>query len=716
VQYDRISLGPPTGGTIYLADLWPAARGSFLAGDFLGHSASWWKLEAAGATFRVKYQGKFLDSHDSWFGATDLCVAPDGSLFLSDFCDKRTAHPDPDADWDRTIGRIYHITSQAGRKSLPPINLTRLSSDELVNLLSHRNHWHRERARVQLASRNDRTVVPRLQAMARQTTNHDQAREALWALAGIGSDAWDDTLADELLKHPSDDVRVWMVRLLGDRRQVTGRQAARLVDMAADDPSVAVRCQLAASSRRLPASPGLAIAENLLIRKTDVTDPCLPLLLWWSLEDKAISEYEKLIQFVAAPDHRGNSLIVENRLRLMRRFAADGTATGDAAVLRLLTVTDPTEPLLQALSRGLSERSAGLPEVGQGGLFSGQAIVASPAISPVRKYQPPSEALRDDLAQRWSKRRIDLLRLRLALQVNHRPAHDFLSHLLSTLKQERARLTLLELVAEFGTKDMVPVVLSILREPHEDAVHEAALRVLGKFLTAEIAQEILKLYATMPASLQSRSRDLLFSRVDAARDFLTLLEHQPKRSAGVPLEQVRLLALLNDDELNARVRKLWGNVQPGTSEEKLAEMRRFNNDLRAGMGDPLRGRMIYQKHCGVCHKLNNEGNQIGPELSIAARGERDALLAHIVDPNSVIRSQYLAYVVRTVAGTVHSGLIAEQDAASITLLDGRNQRTRILRSQIDEMTESTISLMPEKLLNALSPQELRDLFGYLQKK
>jgi putative heme-binding domain-containing protein len=63
---------------------------------------------------------------------------------------------------------------------------------------------------------------------------------------------------------------------------------------------------------------------------------------------------------------------------------------------------------------------------------------------------------------------------------------------------------------------------------------------------------------------------------------------------------------------------------------------------------------------------------------------------------------------------VLSGILAEQDPASVTLLDAKNQRTRISREQIEEMEESPRSLMPEKLLEQLSPQELRDLFAHLQ--
>ena len=88
-------------------------------------------------------------------------------------------------------------------------------------------------------------------------------------------------------------------------------------------------------------------------------------------------------------------------------------------------------------------------------------------------------------------------------------------------------------------------------------------------------------------------------------------------------------------------------------------------------------------HCGICHQLNGEGNKIGPDLTTANRQDLAALLGNIVDPSAVIRREYMNYVVATNSGRVYSGLMAEQDGASITILDAKNERVKMPRDEID---------------------------------
>jgi putative heme-binding domain-containing protein len=98
----------------------------------------------------------------------------------------------------------------------------------------------------------------------------------------------------------------------------------------------------------------------------------------------------------------------------------------------------------------------------------------------------------------------------------------------------------------------------------------------------------------------------------------------------------------------------------------------------------------------------------------ANRSDQAALLANIVDPNSVVRREYASYTLVTTDGRIFTGLLAAQDAASVTVLDAKNLRTKLPRENVDELREADVSLMPEKILEQLTPQELRDLFAYLQ--
>ena len=50
----------------------------------------------------------------------------------------------------------------------------------------------------------------------------------------------------------------------------------------------------------------------------------------------------------------------------------------------------------------------------------------------------------------------------------------------------------------------------------------------------------------------------------------------------------------------------------------------------------------------------------------------------------------------------------------VTLVTMRNEKITLSRDEVDSLQESPVSLMPENLLKDLKPQELRDLFRYIQ--
>lgn len=713
VERDQMPLGPPTGGTIYLGDAFPERfRGAFIAGNFLGHSASWWSVRPAGSTFTATYGGELIESHDTWFGATDMCTGPDGSMYLSDFYDQRTAHPDPDANWDVSNGRIYRIappdTPTAGA-----VDIAAMESTKLIELLRHPNRWFADRARVELAARRDQEIVPMLRAAAAQALDEPGALQGLWALHVSGG--FDEATARALLGHDSESVRMWTVRLLGDRGEVSAHLHEQLVRLAATESNPVVRCQLAATARRLESQPAIPLLDALLTALPDDADPRTPWMIWWGIESHALNGRDDLLSRFA----RANSWSIPSRriqgLHLIRRWSAAGTAEGYAAALRMLqsAPADRLDETYAALALGLAERSAHLPEIEQGGLFEQFATAATdrPEVSPA---EPVPDDLKRTVEHYWQSAPDENNRLRLALLCEIETAGAVLLRSVeSDFRSGEFNAERLRLLGEFGRDDCVPVLLSSLDQPRDDAAVTAIVRTLGRFHSDAVTASLLAAYPRLSPAARATVIDVLLARPESAADFLEQVQHGRIEQSDISISQVRIVALHESDELNGIVQELWGNVSAGTPEEKLAVMRRFNNDLNAGSGHAADGQLLFKQHCGVCHVLFSEGNRIGPELTTANRQDRDALLANIVDPSAVVRREYINYTLLTIDGRVLTGLLAEQDAASVTVLDAKNERTRIPREEIDELRESPISLMPDDILQKLTPQERRNLFAYL---
>ena len=117
VHHDGVSGGHvAVGGLFYEADTLPSAwRGRYIAADLLDHSIHAHQVARLGSTFQARQVGDVLRANDTWFAPSDLTLGPDGALYVADWHDRRTAHPDPDADWDKTNGRIFAITARGAK-------------------------------------------------------------------------------------------------------------------------------------------------------------------------------------------------------------------------------------------------------------------------------------------------------------------------------------------------------------------------------------------------------------------------------------------------------------------------------------------------------------------------------------------------------------------------------------------------------------------------
>jgi len=291
---------------------------------------------------------------------------------------------------------------------------------------------------------------------------------------------------------------------------------------------------------------------------------------------------------------------------------------------------------------------------------------------------------------------------------------------------EAERAALVELAGQVAEEpergaQLVSVLLRLPDEARSDALRGAALSALlatsassPAARRAEVTGKVLASYPQLSPALRGRVQSLLCSRADSARTFLRAVDHGKIAAREVPLDQLRRLTLLKDGEIDRLVNKHWGKVTPKTAGEKLTLMRNIQTALAGGKGDLARGKLLFQKQCAACHTLFGEGNKIGPDLTTADRKSRDFLVFNIIDPSAVIRPEYVAYDLELKDGRTMSGLVVESTEKTVTLVDAKNERSVIARQKIERLEASPVSLMPEKLLDSLEDQEVRDLFSYLQ--
>ncbi len=330
------------GGIVYQADAYPPEfRGKYIAANLLSNAIYWHTFTPAGSTVTTEFGGTLLETDDIWFRPIDCLTGPDGSVYVADWYDQRANHVIPEDTWDKTNGRIWKIVA-TGTKPLEKFDLRSLSSDELVDLLSHANAWQRREARRMLSGRRDASMLPRLRSMI-DGNEQSTSLEALWACYVSGG--WNNQVALELLDHPNANLRSWTVRLIGDEsRELSPATRQRLVQLAGEEASSMVRSQLACTAKRLPAADALALIAPLLRHDEDAGDTQIPLLLWWAIEDKALQDVDGALALLVEPETWQLPLVRDTIIeRLARRYVSEKSDPGYAACARLLALRPATK-------------------------------------------------------------------------------------------------------------------------------------------------------------------------------------------------------------------------------------------------------------------------------------------------------------------------------------------------------------------------------------
>ncbi len=667
---------------VYAADAFPEAyRGNVFVCDPANNLIHRDVLIDRGATFTAKRAAdeenrEFLASTDNWFRPVHLTLGPDGALYVLDFYREVIETPLSLPDdikkklnlESRGRGRIWRISVQGQPRRRP--SLRKATTQALVELLNDDNLWWRLTAQRLLIERQDRSVVRWLREYARTAKSDAGRAHALWTLHGLKALSEEDI--ERALEDSHPGVREQALRLAAERLPDSAKLRAA-VPALADDPSPRVRFQLAFA---LGAGDSPQLVKALAhVARRDAGDRWTQTAVLSSIHGSGIGLLETLVQ---DKDFIGQA--TPARLQLLTRLAAlVGVKAGDADLARALD-------LLSSARKDVAPwRFAILDGLGQGLQNSSRSLA--------QLWEKPPSSLQEAIAH---VRPLFERAAKVSRDSKHTPAE----RIAAVRLLGRGPYTLASATAE---------ELLTPRTPPE--VQSAMVRALSLHPQPQVADLLLAAWNGYSPTVRREVVEAMFARTDRLPPLLNAIEQ--KKVLSNQLEPLRLEQLRR--HANAEIRRRARHLLAG---EAAPQRQKIVVDYRAALdwkADAARGKAVFKKNCTVCHRLDNEGFEVGPDLLSALRNKSAEQLLHdILDPSREVDNRYLNYQITTKKGQTFSGLIAADTASSVTLRRGEKAEDTILREQIEEIQATGKSLMPEGLEMQLSKQDVADLIAYLR--
>jgi putative heme-binding domain-containing protein len=240
----------------------------------------------------------------------------------------------------------------------------------------------------------------------------------------------------------------------------------------------------------------------------------------------------------------------------------------------------------------------------------------------------------------------------------------------------------------------------------EQLEYARALRVLTTGWTLPLREEYFRWFlkaanfkggASLAGFLRDMKNDAVATLRGEEKEMLKpVLEAKPERKS--PLELIA----------SRRFVREWKLSELAPIVERGLKSRR-NFDL---------GRTLFgEAGCAACHRFDNEGGSVGPDLTaVAGRFSVRDLLESVLEPSKEISDQYGAITIRLKNGEVVTGRVGNLNGDDLMVIENMfapNDFTNVKRQDIESMEPSKVSMMPEGLLNTLTETEIEDLVAFL---
>jgi putative membrane-bound dehydrogenase-like protein len=664
---------------IYTADVLPKEfRGNSFICDPANNLVHRDLLVEQGATFvakRADEDCEFLASTDNWFRPVNLTVGPDGALYVVDFYREVIETPlslPPDIKKrlnleSRGRGRIWRIVPEGFQRPKPP-ELHKASAEELVQHLDNPNVWWRLTAQRLLVEKQDKSAVRSVARLFEDARTPQGRVHTLWTLQGLG--ALDDSLIGKALSDREAGVREQALRLAESRlaNAAIRDEVVRL----ADDPSARVRFQLAFT---LGEATGPAAIDALAkIARRDIADPWTQLAVLSSAGKSALGLLETL-----ARDKEFTERSDESHLLFLTRLATlVGAGATDSELARALALpaNNGRSPqswqtaILDGLGQGLQNGKQPMAR-----LWSNHSPELDGPLASIRAIFDRAASISQDAKAAMSQR-------------------VFAAHLLG-----------------FGPFQVAAKPLQNLLSPlNPTEIQLAGIRALSLHSDASIPVALLAAWPNYSPSVRREVLEAIFARGDRLPYLFKAIEEKKVLAGQIDPFRLTQLRKHANPQIRQRALTLFAS-QVAADRQKVVDNYRPALDLNAVAE---RGKAVFKRACATCHRLEDVGTEVGPDLLSALKTKtRDGLLVDIFDPSREVDPRFVNYVITTKAGRYFSGIIAAETASSVTLRRAEKTEDTILRDQIEEIQATAKSLMPEDLEKQLSQQDAADVVAYL---
>lgn len=640
---------------------------------------------------------------------------------------------------------------------------------ELVKLLAHADMRVRQEAQFELAARGDASA---LGEVAGANPSQLARLHAIWGLGQIArKTAQEGTVLVGLLKDADAEVRAQAAKTLGDLKAPSEKVAAALLPVLKDE-SARVRSFAAialGNAKAKSAAPALleALGEN------KDGDAALRHALSAGLAGCAASEALLGAQTNPSAAVRLGAVVALRRLKHegLAKFLddADPLVVAEAAraihdesvesAMPALAALIAKAPAIAAFAEGTKEqpgpRDAILRRVLNANYRAGQSSSAE-ALAKFAAASAVPEKFRIQALQQlgvWENPpRLDRV-MGLHRPLPKRDAavaatalRPVLGALLGdTTASSALRLEVLNLVERFVFKGASLDLAAVVSNDKEDAtVRAKALGAMAARADEALVQsvnyaatakaEALRKEATrlrvdlhLPGGgVEALSKVLEIGTTGEKQNILATFGTMPEPAAVAVLEQYldRLLAGKLPTELHLEALEAAAKRSEEGVKSRLAKVQASYSPLEplaaykfalAG-GSAADGRKVFMEKaeasCIRCHKVNNDGAEVGPVLTgVGKRQTREYLLESIVDPNAKIAAGFETVLVTLKDGSLHAGILKNESDSEIALMQPTGVLEKLQKAQIKSRERGPSGMPP--LAAVLSKKDLRDLVEYL---